>query len=274
MLNSIVSRLTSWPVSVICLDYGMLWLGLDRWNGGVKNVQKLTKQDMQKNAVNQIKQHILDMKMKSGDVIPSEVALSKILGISRPVVREALKSMEYLGMLDAQQGKGRFVREFNCDALVDSLSYTAQSDLKRFSDILDVRICLEVSFLLKDVDKFTDKDFRDLDNLLDEFQMLAAKNVPESELITINARFHAILQQYSENEFLLELIRAFAAIQRRVTASEGFITDKENFISCHRAIVEALKKKDSQLLGDAMTDHFSEPIEWVQRKLKNTTTEV
>src|SRR5688572_817043 len=91
----------------------------------------------------EIKSYIAEHSLKAGDSLPPETELAQQLGISRTSVREAVKSMETLGILEARPGAGLFVRKFSFDPLLDNLPYGLMTGLKDLQDILEIRFHIE-----------------------------------------------------------------------------------------------------------------------------------
>ena len=231
-------------------------------------MERLIRQNVQRQAFQQIKRYIIDSKLQPGDMLPTELQIAQKLGISRSVVREALKSMEFLGIIDSQQGRGRFVREFNFDALLDGLLYNTATDIKKFADILELRVNIECAFITKSLDQFSESDIKELHTTLARLEALFQEGASEEELIEHHHAFHMVLHRYSHNELLVELIRVFSITQRTLTAEENFTTDGPSFLRKHRLIVTAVERRDAALLASAMEEHFAEPMQWVDRKLK------
>ncbi|HZQ05535.1 MAG TPA: GntR family transcriptional regulator, partial [Anaerolineae bacterium] len=71
----------------------------------------------------EIKNYIIENELRAGDPLPTEGELARQLDISRNSVREAVKSLEALGILEARSGSGLFVRNFNFDSILDNLPY-------------------------------------------------------------------------------------------------------------------------------------------------------
>src|SRR5579884_1011800 len=95
----------------------------------------------------QLKQYILDRGLQPGARLPTEEQISREIGVSRNVVREALRGLESIGMIEARHGEGRFVREFNFDAILDNLAYAVYFDRHSYDDLMEVRGELEIAFV-------------------------------------------------------------------------------------------------------------------------------
>ena len=94
-----------------------------------------------------IKEYVLAHGLKGGDALPPEGRLAQELGISRTSVREAVKALESLGILEARPGVGLFVRSFSFDPIIDNLGYSLTFDKHRLAELLAVRKQLEAGFV-------------------------------------------------------------------------------------------------------------------------------
>src|SRR5258706_15386912 len=70
-----------------------------------------------------IKNYIIENDLQPGDPLPPEIELTRIFKVSRTSVREAVKSLESLGMIEARSGSGLFVKSFSFEALLDHFAY-------------------------------------------------------------------------------------------------------------------------------------------------------
>src|SRR5512132_1814029 len=103
-------------------------------------LESIRRENLSSQAKERLKLYFVNNKLKAGDAIPTELELASGLDISRTAVREALKSLESLGIIEVRRGVGRFLKPFNFDAIMENLSYGIAMDVADFKDILDVRI--------------------------------------------------------------------------------------------------------------------------------------
>jgi DNA-binding FadR family transcriptional regulator len=211
----------------------------------------------------QIKVYIFESGLKAGDPLPTEKALEDQLGISRTSIREALRSLEAIGIVETRHGVGRFLREFNYDAILENLSYNINVNVKSFREIIDVRMALESSFLHKVVPKFDDCDIRALYEILDRLAEEVDAGEKEEQLIRIHTDFHLKLYEKENNDLLLHLIRIFATIQRTLAVANRYRTsDRSEFIRLHRRLVEAIDRRDAVLAERRLREHFKDVVAW------------
>jgi len=191
-------------------------------------LEKLRTKNLQELIQEQLKLYIIENNIKTGGHFPTEHELAKKLGISRTAIREALKRLETLGIIEVRPGVGRFVRKFNFEAILEGLPYNLEMDIKNFREVLEVRICLESWFIAKDINKFTKKNITELKEILKRMEFQVINNFEEKELVEIHSQFHRALYKNSDNSLLINLIKIFSTIQRNLTLMHRYKTKDRN----------------------------------------------
>jgi len=224
-------------------------MGLE--NLRTKNLQELIQE--------QLKLYIIENDIKTGGPFPTEHELAKKLGISRTAIREALKRLETLGIIEVRPGVGRFVRKFNFEVILEGLPYNLEMDVKNFREMLEVRSCLESWFIAKDINKFTKKNIAELKEILKKMEFQVINNFKEKDLVETHSQFHCALYKNSGNSLLINLIKTFSTIQRNLTSIHRYKTkDRNLFIQQHQLLLEAIEKKDPNLAKKRLEEHFAE----------------
>ena len=228
-------------------------------------LKNLKTQDLQKLIQKELKLYIVENGMKSGDPFPTEYELAERLGISRTTIREALKRLETLGIIEVRPGVGRFVREFNFEAILKGLPYNLEMDIKNFREVLEVRFCLESQFIAKDINKFTKENIAELKEILKKLEFQVLNNFEEKELVETHSQFHCALYKNSDNSLLINLIKIFSTIQRNLTLIHRYKTkDRNLFIRQHQLLLESIEKKDPNLAQRRLKEHFAEARAWAE----------
>jgi len=228
-------------------------------------LKNLKVQNLQQLIQEQLKLYIIENKMKSGDPFPTEHKLAKKLGISRTAIREALKGLETLGVIEVRTGVGRFIREFNFEVILNGLPYNLEMDIKNFREVLEVRFCLESWFIAKNINKFTKENIAEFKEILKKLEFQVHNNFEEKELVETHSQFHCALYKNSDNSLLINLIKIFSTIQRNLTLMHRYKTkDRNLFIRQHQLLLEAIEKKDPNLAQRRLEEHFAEARAWAE----------
>jgi len=226
-------------------------------------IERIKTESLTSTALTQIKRYIAESGMRAGDLMPTEKNLEEQLGISRASVREALRSLETLGIIETRHGVGRFLREFNFDAILDNLSYNIPVNVKDFREMIEVRVALESTFVQRVAPDIRDDEIADLEAILAQLEHEVQRGLDDEDLIQAHTAFHLRLYRGTGNELLAHLIRVFATIQRTLTVQKKYRTsDKEEFIDLHRRVIGALKARDPELARERLTEHFKDALAW------------
>lgn len=178
--------------------------------------------------------------------LPSENALAETFGVSRPVVREALVSLHALGLTTARNGKGTYV---------SSKRVSTPMLLGRYSpsNLNEVRRCLEVPSARLAAERRTSEDVGRLAEIiaaLEDAGDPAKRNV-------LDASFHAAIAQATGNPLFAKLIEDLRAIlEEHSLAASAVPHRRDGAITEHRAIYDAIVRRDPVASGDAMAAHL------------------
>jgi DNA-binding FadR family transcriptional regulator len=226
-------------------------------------LERIGRESLSRQARERLKLYFVKNRLKPGDAIPTEHELAAGLDISRTAVREALKSLESLGIIEVKPGVGRFLKRFNFDAIMENLSYGIAMDVADFSEILDVRIALEAAFLDRYVGHYDAEQIRELRDIVDSMRRLQAEGAGEPAMIRVHTLFHQAPYRHQGNRLLLSLIRMFATIQRSLAATNRYHTqDIRQFIEAHSALVDAIERGDGAEVKRKLLEHFQEALQW------------
>lgn len=210
---------------------------------------------LHQSVVNAIKTYISENDFQSGDPFLSETELAKRLGVSRNSVREAVKALESLGILETRRGIGVFIKDFSLDPILDNLPFALMKDLKELSDLLEIRQVLETGMIAKVIPTITEITLVELNDVLNRMRLRAEKDEPFREE---DREFHKILFQNADNDTLLKLLDMFWLLFSR-TSQYANLTDQYPLQTYqdHVAIVDAVVKEDGEAARLALEKHYA-----------------
>ncbi|MFQ1048617.1 FadR/GntR family transcriptional regulator [Avibacterium paragallinarum] len=158
----------------------------------------------------EIKQLILDRGLKEGDLMPTENELMETLAVSRSSLREAIKSLEALHILDIRHGVGTFISPSSLTPMIHSLAFHTQlhlqNNMKYLLDILDVREILQYGFAPLAIAHINERHIEELQSISLELQRLARK---EQFSLELEYQIHLQTYQAIQNPLLLQYLDAF-----------------------------------------------------------------
>lgn len=188
-----------------------------------------------------IKEYIFENDLNAGDPLPPETHLARDLGVARSSVREAVKALESLGIVEVQPGNGLFVREYNFDPIVETFTYGIQFDTNTLSELLQIRHILEMTMIEEAVKKIDDETLAKLDALMDEWEQRSKTGEPFADL---DQTFHNILYCVMGNQTLLQLFDVFWVVFANIGDETIHAADPIVTFEDHRAILEAVRARD------------------------------
>ncbi|MEW2395915.1 FadR/GntR family transcriptional regulator [Streptomyces sp. NPDC046862] len=206
-----------------------------------------------------VMQLILDRKLQAGAPLPTETELMEDLGVSRNSVREALKALQALDIVDIRHGYGTYVGEASLTPLVDGLTFRTlarpDDDPGALAEILQVREVLEEGLIRRVAATLSDADLDRLEAVVDRMEAAGKAGEPFPEL---DREFHELLYAPLGNALVPQLLGAFWTVFRRVSGARGWTDDPspELTVRRHRDIVTALRVHDVEAAQRAMADHF------------------
>lgn len=214
-------------------------------------------------AIELVKDLIQSGSIRAGDRLPSEGELSVQLGVSRNSLREAVRAMQAMHILEARQGDGTYVSDLDPAAAMNVLRFAVDiSDLQSVVWYLEIRRLLEVAVAQEAAARRTDEDMARLDAV--HARLMAEPDGPE--IMALDAEFHEILGKIGSNPIQAALLRVISASTLRARVWRQRLLDD----SCarirreHQVILEAIRARDVEAARNAMWQHINQVILWVE----------
>ena len=201
-----------------------------------------------------LRDYIHDHEMRAGDRLPSEAQLAATLGVSRLSIREATRSLQSLGVIEAQPGNGLFVSAFSFQPLIEQLPYGLAAPGMALDEILTAREAMEVGLMPVAARMSTNEDLETCAALARE---MTAREVAGEPYVDVDREFHFQLYKSLGNPLVDNLIQVFWELFTRL--GDALPGPKEgNRGAAHLAIVEALRSGDAMASIEAMRAHFAD----------------
>ena len=207
----------------------------------------------------EVMQLILDRRLQAGAPLPTETELMTDLGVSRNSVREALKALQALDIVEIRHGYGTYVGQASMTPLVDGLTFRTlaqlDDDTSALAEILQVREVLEEGLIRRVAAVLSEAELDRLESVVAEMEEAGLAGRPFPEL---DREFHELLYASLGNALVPQLLGAFWTVFRRVAGVRGWTDDPapEVTVRRHRDIVTALRARDVEGAQRAMSDHF------------------
>jgi len=193
-------------------------------------------------AIERIKAMILSGDLRPGDRLPREADLALALGVSRNSLREAVRALSLVRILDVRQGDGTYVTSLEPSLLLEALSFVTDvqpdADLLQF---LEVRRILEPAATAMAARRITDTEVAELSLHVGRVEA----DTPLEDFLTNDSQFHARIAAIGGNRVLASLLETVTAPTRRARAWRALMEPhaQEQAIAEHREIVSALGRR-------------------------------
>jgi DNA-binding FadR family transcriptional regulator len=200
--------------------------------------------------IDKIKQMLVDGQLRPGDRLPVEKDLATSLGVSRNTLREAVRALTSLKVLQTRQGDGTYVTSLQPALLLDGMGFVA--DLYRQDgelQFLHVRRLLEPEATALAVSRLTDADLQRLRSLLDEAdELVRAEPVDHDRLMANDRAFHTLITSHCGNPVLAALVENTSGNTVRARLWRGRVDPGADArtVAEHRLIYDAIADRDSE----------------------------
>ncbi len=201
---------------------------------------------------------ILERELEAGDPLPTESELSVALGVGRNTLRESLKVLQALGVIEIRHGFGMFVAPSNFDALADGLTFRGRLSLRHQGlealQLVDVRQALESGLIASSIDVMTKEQLAFIEESVKQMEELAAAG---ENFVAADAEFHRRLFEPLNNELLINLMGVFWKVYRKIHVEIGAGNeDLAKTAAIHRNIYAAVAAGDKVLSAELLNRHF------------------
>jgi DNA-binding FadR family transcriptional regulator len=205
-----------------------------------------------------IKQLILSEGLSPGDPMPTEVDLVDRLDAGRSSVREALKALQAVGIVEIKHGFGMYVGAMSLSGLIDGLVFQSQISLdggqRDLRNLIDIREVIENGMLTRLLSDGSPPDLTAVESVLAAMKREALRGPVEPETDRL---FHEVLYQSLDNPLLGPLLGAFWNVSNEAHGIYAKSREKPNdTVRRHEAIYRAVKSADLPRALKAMTEHF------------------
>ena len=201
-----------------------------------------------------LRAYIRDNSLPAGAALPPESFLARQLGVSRNSVREAIKALESVGILETRRGVGVFVREFSFAPLLDNLAYGLGDRLRDIDELREIRRVLEVGLIDRIIAEMTDEDIAALRDVTARMGAHAAKH---ESFAAEDQEFHRLLFRRHGNRTLTALIDLFWQAFYK-TSDFANLTNQDPMETWrdHQAIVDAIAARDVAAARHKLDAHY------------------
>jgi GntR family transcriptional repressor for pyruvate dehydrogenase complex len=216
--------------------------------------ERVARSSVGADVVERLKQRIASGELGPGDRLPSQRALGETMGVSLPTVREAIRSLTNLGLLEARHGSGTYVTSLRADELMRSMRFAMSLSDRSLGELFDVRLMLEPAAARAAAERRTTSQLAEMQTCIDES---LADGVTHDRLLELDVRLHQVVVEATRNALLLQLMDSIAALgtesRTRTISLPGV---EPETIHDHQRIVNAIRARRAAASERAMRAHI------------------
>jgi GntR family transcriptional regulator, transcriptional repressor for pyruvate dehydrogenase complex len=206
--------------------------------------------------IDYIKKEIRNGELSTGGKLPAERELSEILGISRNSVREAIRTLDIMGVISSQQGAGNFLTGNFENNLVESMSMMFLLNQIDYKQISQLRRALEMEALMLAIDNITEEEIQTLKEIISQLE-----KETEANNVVLDKRMHYNIALASKNTLIINILQALSEVldkfivdlRREILSQED---SRKLLMEAHNGMIASLIKKDKNLAYESINKHF------------------
>src|SRR5579863_4438341 len=203
-------------------------------------------------------------RLKPGDKLPSERELSETLRVSRGSIRDAIRGLELMGMVEPRQGTGTIVKEISADSVVNPFANALKRRKELVGELIDFRKMLEPPLAARAATHASADEIAEMEQILerqDDKQGRGEAAVGE------DAEFHYSVALASGNSVVLKVLDILMDLLRDTRERSLQVDGRpQKSLSGHRRILAAIKRHDAEAAKSAMRRHIEDVEEIVLDK--------
>ncbi len=226
--------------------------------------ETIRKNKVYEEVARQIERLILK-KLHPGDKLPSERELAEMLGVSRSSVRDAMRSLELVGLVEPRQGAGTVVREVSTGLLLTPLANVISQKRQAVADLLDFRKMLEPPLAARAAAHASAGEIAHMEEILRrQSEKLAGGDLAIEE----DSEFHYTIATATGNTVVLKVLDVVMDLLRETRARSLQRKGRpQKSVAGHRRILAAIKRHDAEAAEAAMRQHLQDVEEIVAHEL-------
>ncbi len=208
--------------------------------------------------IQQIKQQISSGKLKAGDRLPPERTISKRLQVGRGYVREAIKKLEFYGVLKTIPHRGTVVASLGVKALEGLITNMLELEKDDYKSLIETRQILETNAIRLTTQRASDDEIEKIEQAHQEYCKLANNGNPSIE---VDFLFHLRIAEFCQNPVLRSIISlitpdVISHSENIVKNNEGYVLLSKLVMQEHADIVSGIRSRNPEQAAQAMSNHL------------------
>ena len=200
-----------------------------------------------------IMNRLLSGQLRPGDKLPTEMEFCNQLGVSRNSIREAIKMLSSIGIIEIRRGEGTFIRETVSESVLNPLVMQLAFCDKKPEELIELRIFFDTAVATLALEHLQDSDIELLSQLNEQILICIENNENPEQMSELDMKFHIEFIRITRNGLISRIGETiyklfFASINNSVLYNENYGFVYQN----HCAIIEAMKSRDQQKVNEVV----------------------
>ena len=209
-------------------------------------LKNLKKESVVQSVINCLTDAMRNKELKPGDKIPPEPDLAASLGVARSSVREAIKILTYLGVLESKRSEGTFVCSGFQESMIDPMIYGIILNQDSFENLMELREMTETGIMRLAILKYDEKEGRALEKLLEQMKdVLDSGEDMVDRFFQVDNQFHDMISQMGKNPLadkISRVVRTLTHAMRYETVTTMINSGRsEELFEAHSRLYETLR---------------------------------
>lgn len=216
--------------------------------------------------IERIKEAIINKEIKPGDYLPAEADLAQNLGVGKSSVREALKMLEAMGVVEIRQGSGTFIPKEPASNSISPLLFQLLLEQASAKDLIELRMIFEPAYTELAMERATEKDFLRIE---DTIKLMEDKINNHIQTAEDDLLFHETIMDVTNNPLIINIGRTIHELFK-FSISTSIKNIPEKSITDHKRILNAMRNKNKEELRYAILESYKGWIENIDHQCSSS----
>lgn len=222
-----------------------------------ESVMPLSREPVSSSIMNILINYLLSKQLKPGDKLPIEYEFAQQLGVGRNSVREAIKMLSSLGVVEIKRGVGTFIAKSISTSIINPLILALVFEQGTSKELFELRLLIESGAAELAIQKASDEDIERLEEANRKLRETVETHLVEPQkLLDLDINFHHTLLEVTKNPFLAKIGKAvytlfFTSIEKTVEL------DPVGGYKNHQMVIDAIKKRDMDRIREITKESLS-----------------
>lgn len=231
------------------------------------NVEPIKREPLATEIARRLVEYLLSGGVEPGERMPSERQLAEAFGVGRSSMREALKALTLLGLVEVRHGDGTYLMRDDSALLPRVIEWGLLLGEQRTLDLVEARQKIEADIAGLAAARRVDADLAELRRLLARMEQLSHETGSPAEFVDVDVAFHLRVAEASRNTALRDILSGIQALLRVWIGRVIAAGDRESSYQEHLPILAAIAAGDVAAAEAAMADHMRSAAGRLQQAL-------